>query len=498
MSRVPEHQETPHVSRSLRPRVRTDGPRSGVPWRLIPLELRVTFCRLRDRVLVLSLLLCSVLAVLSIQTVGATEIAWPPNVILIVADDLGYGDIGAFGGTLIKTPSLDALAGDGVVMEQFYASANICSPSRAGILTGRYAIRSGLAWDVVTAQDNHGLPQDEITVPELLREGGYSTGMIGKWHLGNRREYWPTRHGFESFYGVPHSNDMPDFALYRDEQKIEFPVEQSTLTRRYTREAIDFIRANVNSPFFLYLSHTFPHIPLFASPEFLGRSAAGLYGDVVEELDWSAGQIVSALKSLGLYDNTLILFTSDNGAWWEGSNGSSRGKKGSSWDGAYRVGLLASWPRRLQGAVRNKQLSNNTDLLPTIAAAAGVALPTNRVIDGRNLLPALISPSKTPKERRYFYYFNNEELVGIRDRHWKLLRRIHYRRHLGALDKFDQLPEFREPYWLLFDMRDPDPERYSMAREHPEIVSRLRDELERAERLFRIDATRDRETTFPR
>ena len=164
MSRVPEHQETPHVSRSLRPRVRTDGPRSGVPWRLIPLELRVTFCRLRDRVLVLSLLLCSVLAVLSIQTVGATEISRPPNVILIVADDLGYGDIGAFGGSLIKTPSLDALAGDGVVMEQFYASANICSPSRAGILTGRYAIRSGLAWDVITAQDNHGLQEDEITV----------------------------------------------------------------------------------------------------------------------------------------------------------------------------------------------------------------------------------------------------------------------------------------------------------------------------------------------
>jgi uncharacterized sulfatase len=421
-----------------------------------------------------------------------------PNVILIVADDLGYGDIGALGGSRIKTPNLDALAQDGVVMTHFYASANICSPSRAGIMTGRYAIRSGLAWDVVTAQDDHGLPQSEITLAELLRDGGYSTGMIGKWHLGNRQEFWPTRHGFHHFYGVPHSNDMPDFALYRDEKKIEQPVDQSTLTERYTEQAVDFIEANADQPFFLYLSHTFPHIPLFASPRFQGKSEAGLYGDVVEELDWSAGKIVARLKSLGLFENTLILFTSDNGAWWEGSNGNTRGKKGSSWEGAYRVGLIASWPREFSHPLRTVHLGNNTDLLPTIAGAAGIALPGDRVIDGHNLLRVLSGWETDQSTPNYFYYFNNEELVGIRDQQWKLVRRIHYRRHLGALDKFDQIPGFTDPYWLLFDMQDPDPEHYSLAREHPEVVQRLQQEMQRAEDSFRKNATRDREKTYPR
>lgn len=421
-----------------------------------------------------------------------------PNVILIVADDLGYGDIGALGGSRIKTPNLDALAQDGVVMTHFYASANICSPSRAGIMTGRYAIRSGLGWDVVTAQDDHGLPQSEITIAELLREGGYSTGMIGKWHLGNREEFWPTRHGFDAFYGVPHSNDMPDFALYRGEEKIEHPVEQSTLTARYTQEAIEFIDANADQPFFLYLSHTFPHIPLFVSPKFQGRSEAGLYGDVVEELDWSAGEIVARLKSLGLYQNTLILFTSDNGAWWEGSNGSARGKKGSSWEGAYRVGLVASWPHRISGPLRTDSLGNNTDLLPTIARAAGLDIPGDRLIDGRSLLEVMSGQATNPPPVNYFYYFNNEELVGIRDQRWKLVRRIHYRRHLGALDKFDQIPGFTDPYWLLFDMSDPDPEHYSRARENPEVVQQLRDEMLRAEKQFRTDATNDPEVTYPR
>jgi len=429
---------------------------------------------------------------------SSKNLSTPPNVILIVADDLGYGDIGALGGSRIKTPGLDAIARDGVVMTHFYASANICSPSRAGIMTGRYAIRSGLAWDVVTAQDEHGLPQSEITLAELLRGAGYNTGMVGKWHLGNRSAHWPTRHGFDSFYGVLHSNDMPDFALYRGEEQIEFPVDQSTLTQRYTQEAISYIQANADRPFFLYLSHTFPHIPLFASSQFQGKSAAGLYGDVVEELDWSTGQIRELLKSLGLYENTLILFTSDNGAWWEGSNGNTRGKKGSSWDGAYRVGLVASWPRRISGPIRTAHLGNNTDLLPTIAAAAGIDLPSDRVIDGRNLLPAMAGEHDDTPDSHYFYYFNNEELAGIRDQNWKLLRRVHYRGHLGALDKFNQLPEFKESYALLFDMNDPDPEHYSLAREHPQVVERLRNELLRAEKQFRADATRERELTYPR
>ena len=421
----------------------------------------------------------------------------PPNIVLVVADDLGVGDIGAFGSERIKTPHLDLIAADGMVLSDFYASANICSPSRAGILTGRYPIRSGMAWDVVTAGDTHGLPLNEMTIAEMLQTGGYSTAMVGKWHLGNQFEFWPTRQGFDSFYGVPHSNDMPNFALYRGEQKIEQPVAQATLTRRYTEEAVQFIEANSTRPFFLYMAHTFPHIPLFASKEFVGKSDAGLYGDAVEEIDWSTGQIVKALKKLGLYDNTLILFTSDNGAWWEGSNGSSRGAKGSTWDAGYRVGLVASWPNVIPPGRRSDALSVNIDLLPTIADATNSELSADQNIDGRSLLPLLTDNTDEQSPHRYFYYFNNEEIAGIRDERWKLLTRAYYRRHLGALDKFAQLPEFDGAYWLLFDLDDDRSERYSMAREYPEVVRRLSEEMTRAEKMFRQTATRDRQTTYP-
>jgi uncharacterized sulfatase len=420
----------------------------------------------------------------------------PPNVILIVADDLGIGDIGVFGAERIKTPNLDALARRGAALSGFYAAANICSPSRAAILTGRYPIRSGLAWDVVTAADTHGLPDSEVTIAELLKSRGYVTGMVGKWHLGNQPQFWPTRHGFDGFYGVIHSNDMPDFALYRGEEKIEQPVDQTTLTARYTREAVKFIRANAQGPFFLYFAHTFPHIPLYASERFRGNSAAGLYGDTVEEIDWSAGELVNVLKELELLDNTLILFTSDNGAWWEGSNGAFRGAKGSTWEAGYRVGLIASLPGRIRSGLRSEALAANIDLLPTIAAATGTTLPVDLELDGENLLP-LLSGDDTTSPHDYFYYFNNEELAGIRDARWKLLTRAYYRRHLGAMDLFDGLPEFSEPYWLLFDMHDREAERYSLARDNPETVKRLADEMQRAEAVFRHQATRNRQTTYP-
>ena len=423
--------------------------------------------------------------------------ATTPNVILIVADDLGFGDLGVFGATRINTPHLDAIAGRGAALTGFYAAANICSPSRAAILTGRYPIRSGLGWDVVTAADQHGLPLAEVTIAELLKDRGYATGMVGKWHLGNRLEFWPTRQGFDSFYGVPHSNDMPDFALYRQETVIEQPVEQTTLTARYTEQAVSFIRENKQRPFFLYLAHTFPHIPLYASESFRGKSNAGEYGDAVEEIDWSTGQIVNTLRQLDLLDNTLIMFTSDNGAWWEGSNGNFRGAKGSTWDGGYRVGLIAALPGRIKAGLNSDALSANIDLLPTIAAATGTALPDELALDGKNLLP-LMSGDEDRSPHKYFYYFNNEELAGIRDNRWKLLTRAYYRRHLGAMDLFEKLPGFDQPYWLLFDMNDPEPERYSMARNHPELVERLSKEMVRAEAEFRRTATNDRQETYPR
>jgi uncharacterized sulfatase len=445
----------------------------------------------------MKLALITLALLLTPVTIANANTGNPPNIILIVADDLGFGDVGAFGGRVIKTPHLDRIAADGAVLTGFYASANICSPSRAGLLTGRYPIRSGLAWDVITAKDERGLPLEEITIAEMLQTKGYATAMVGKWHLGNRLEYWPTRQGFETFYGVPHSNDMPDFALYRGEEKIEQPVEQTTLTQRYTQQGIEFIKANSGSPFFLYLAHTSPHIPLFVSDNFSGRSDAGLYGDVVEEIDWSVGQIAETLKSLGLYDNTLILFTSDNGAWWEGSNGAFRGAKGSTWEAGYRVGLIASLPTRVQPGMSSDALSANIDLLPTIAAATGARLPDDREIDGRSLLPLLSGETKDRSPHEYFYYFNNEELAGIRDSRWKLLTRAYYRRHLGAMDKFDQVPEFTDPYWLLFDLTAAPAERYSMARGHPEVVQRLSREMIRAEKMFRATATHGPQKTYP-
>ncbi|MEM1153265.1 MAG: sulfatase [Pseudomonadota bacterium] len=421
----------------------------------------------------------------------------PPNIILIVADDLGMGDLGVYGNDIIKTPHLDELAAQGVVFNQFYASANICSPSRAGLLTGRYPIRSGMAWDVVNANDEHGLRAEEVTIAEMLNDTGYTTAMVGKWHLGNRAEFWPTRHGFESFYGVLHSNDMPNFALYDDDKNIEQPVDQRTLTKRYTERAVAFIEDNTEHPFFLYFAHTFPHIPLYASESFAGRSRAGPYGDTVEEIDWSTGKIVKALKRAGIYDNTLIFFTSDNGAWWEGSNAGAKGAKGSTWDGAYRVGLIASWPQTLGAGQHVGALSVNVDLLPTVAEASGAPLPTNTELDGMSLLSLMQGPGEDSIDERYFYYFDNEEIVGIRNQRWKLLARAYYRRHLGALDKFDQLPGFVEPYWLLFDLENDLEERYSLAESHPEIVQSLKQEMERAEEMFRETATREKVQTYP-
>ena len=228
-----------------------------------------------------------------------------PNIILVNADDLGYADLGVTGSTLIETPNIDRMAAEGVLLTSFFASAPVCTPSRAGLLTGRYSVRSGLGLGVVHPGNRHGLPAEEVTIAEALRPLGYRTAAIGKWHLGHYAEFWPTNQGFDYYYGLPYSNDMTPLPLYRGTERIEEPSDQTTLTRRYTEEVIKFIEGNKDEPFFIYLPHTFPHIPLYASDEFKGRSKAGIYGDTVEEIDWSMGQILSSLKDLGLDENTL-------------------------------------------------------------------------------------------------------------------------------------------------------------------------------------------------
>ncbi|MDX1405875.1 MAG: sulfatase [Woeseiaceae bacterium] len=409
--------------------------------------------------------------VLRLATIAALILAnpagaAPPNVILVLADDLGYGDIGANGNRRIATPNIDRMAREGVRLTGFYASANVCTPSRAGLLTGRYAIRSGLGHKVVESGDTHGLPAGELTLAEMLQDVGYYTALVGKWHLGHTPAHWPTRHGFDTFYGLPYSNDMRPLALYRGDSKIEEPVTQETLTERYTTEVIRQIELAGDQPFFIFLSHTFPHIPLYVSDRFSGRSKAGLYGDVVETIDWSMGRILETLEEQHLDDNTLVIFTSDNGAWFEGDNGPYREGKGSTWEGGYRVPFVARWPGRLPAGRVSGELSMNIDLLPTIAALAGSDLPEDLKLDGHNIWP-LLNGAQSPHD--VIYFFDDENIAALRTPRWKLMVLSYYRRNIAAFERFEPGLGFNN--WLLFDMHDPRPGRYSLARENPAVLA---------------------------
>jgi uncharacterized sulfatase len=425
---------------------------------------------------------------------GCTYAAKEPNIVVILTDDMGYGDIGAYGGTRIKTPNIDSLAANGIVFTNGYASANVCSPSRAGLMTGRYAIRAGLAWKVVTATDTKGLPESEETLGELAKRAGYNTMFIGKWHLGRFPEYLPQKHGFDEVYGVPHSNDMPGFALYDGKTVVENPAEQRTLTRRYTQKAVEFIEDRADQPFLLFVSHTFPHIPLFASEDFHGKSNAGLYGDTVEELDWSTGEIVKALEAAGLVDNTLIFFTSDNGPFFEGGTSGLKGGKGTTWEAGYRVPFIVSWPAVAEAGRVSDAIAMNIDLLPTIAAAIGVE-PAAAEIDGKSLLPLLQGEESSRHD--FLFYFNNERVVGVRSQDWKYVTHSYYTGSLGAFEKFDQLPGFESSYDLLFDTRGLDGEAYSYADRYPEVLDEHKAAIERARAEFDPLRTRNLETTYP-
>lgn len=416
-----------------------------------------------------------------------------PNIIVILADDLGYGDIGVNGAKLIKTPNIDQLAAEGINFSQFFASANICTPSRAGLLTGQYPIRTGLGFSVVKAGDSRGLPTSTQTIGGLVKGRGYKTMMVGKWHLGDFPQFSPLKYGFDAFYGVPYSNDMKDFALYKGMSKIEQPVNQALLTQKYTQQSINFIEKNSSAPFLLYLSHSMPHIPLYASENFAGRSQAGVYGDVVQELDWSTGQIIETLKKKGVFENTIIFITSDNGPFFEGSTSGLKGNKGSTFEGAYRVPLVVSWPDGKIHSNRTNAISMNIDIFPTIADLMN-AEPTSKNIDGKSLVPVLAG-GNSPHE--YLYFFNNEDVVAVRDQRWKFLTQTYYRTSIGDFSKFGQLPGFNHSYDLLFDAETPSGETYSVADRHPGIVNKMRLALEEAQAYFAPLRSRSKEKTFP-
>jgi len=404
----------------------------------------------------------------------------PPNFVIIFADDLGYGDLGCYGHPTIRTPNLDRMAAEGRRFTQFYCAAPVCTPSRAALLTGRLPIRNGMCGKtrgVLFPDSTAGLPAEEITLAEALKAKDYATMCVGKWHLGHLPPYLPTRHGFDSYFGIPYSNDMLDketrgVPLMRNEEVIENPAVQETLTQRYTEEAVRFIRANRERPFFLYMPHTFPHVPLYVSDAFKGKSSRGLYGDVVEELDQSVGQILDTLRQAGLAERTLVFFTSDNGPWLVkklegGSAGLLREGKGTTWDGGMRVPGIAWWPGRIRSGAQGEpavslEMGATLDLLPTCLALAGIAPPSDRPLDGYDISAALLGTGPSPRKEMIFY--NGVNLFAWRKGAYKL--------HVATSSYLQRGVEQHDPPLLFNLLRDPS-EQHNIAGDHPDIVSAI-------------------------
>ncbi len=341
------------------------------------------------------------------------------------ADDLGSGDLGCYGSNL-PTPNLDAMASQGVRFGQFNSANAVCSPARAALLTGRYPTRVGVP-DVLQPTDTGGLDLSAVTMANVLKGAGYSTMCIGKWHLGCQPQYMPTSRGFDQFYGLPYSNDMAPLPLMQNTTVIEQPANLSTLTQRYTQQAVSFISNSRTSssngaPYFLYMPHTFPHIPLAQSSQFAGQTGFGPYGDTLAEIDWSVGQVLSALKENGLDENTLVMFSSDHGPWFEGSNGGLHGRKGESWEGGFRVPFLARFPGQIPAGHVSTSMASSLDILPTVARLASATLPATP-LDGQDIWPLFTGtpdPQKAGIERDVFLYFDSWNLQCARMGPWKL------------------------------------------------------------------------------
>jgi arylsulfatase A-like enzyme len=417
-----------------------------------------------------------------------------PNLVIIFADDLGYGDLGCYGSPVIRTPHLDRMAAEGLRFTDFYSAAEVCSPSRAALLTGRYPVRSGMYGNrrVLFPNSKGGLPPAEITIAEALKGAGYATAHVGKWHLGIHEESRPLDQGFDRSFGLPYSNDMdgranlprgasgspnppPDgwnVPLLRDGNVVEQPADQTTLTKRYTEEAVKFIVEKKSGPFFLYFAHTFPHVPMFASPAFKGKSRAGIYGDAVEELDWSVGQVLEARKKNGLAENTLVFFSSDNGPWLimgnqGGSAGLLRDGKGSTWEGGMRVPGIAWMPGRIKPAVTTQPV-NAMDLLPTALALAGLPAPKGVTLDGSNLAPLLFESKPLPQ--RPFFYYRGDQLFACRLGEWK----AHFKTQIGY---GQSRPDVHEPPLLFHLGRDPS-EKRNVATNHTDVLAQIQDAVQ--------------------
>jgi len=474
-------------------------PREALP----PLEIMKT-CLRRGLLVLVCLLLCSI---------SGRAASDGPNFIIIFADDQGYGDLGCYGSPDIETPNIDRMAAEGVRFTSFYA-APFCGPSRAALMTGCYPPRVNLAFNHIP-EAKTGLNHDETTIAEVLKDQGYKTGMIGKWHLGDHAHFLPLQHGFDRFFGLPYSNDMwpfhprmplgdnpdprhvalreralktgfagqgrpfapgdgfpQDLPLYLEKEVIETNPDQTQLTTRYTDYALDFITENREKPFFLYMAHAMPHVPLYVSDKFKGKSKRGLYGDVMEEVDWSVGQILGKLKELEIDGKTLIVYTSDNGPWLQygidgGSAGPLRGGKGSAWEGGMRVPAVMRWPGQIPAGIRTSEIACNMDLLPTFARLAGSEVKSRYRVDGRDIWPLMSGQENaTSPHEQYYYYGGRRDSMGppilraVRQGQWKL----HFDRRPGRGGA--------KPIEL-YDLSGDVSESLNLIDEHPELVSRI-------------------------
>lgn len=427
-----------------------------------------------------SFIVLTVSAVLFSACTNSNTKTEQPNFVILFADDMGYGDLAVFGHPTIKSPNLDRMAAEGMKFTNFYSGSPACTASRYALLTGRYPKRSGFGW-VLVPNSPRGIHPDEITLAEGLKEVGYHTAMFGKWHLGTTKiEYLPLQNGFDEYLGLPYSNDMipprwQSIALLDGNDTLELDPDQTQLTRRYTERAIEFIRKNSEGPFFVYMPYAMPHVPLHPGEAFAGTSRRGTYGDVIEEIDWSAGQIMQTLKDLKIEKNTLVFFTSDNGPWiikhtLGGSSGLFRDGKGSTWEGGMHEPGIAWWPETVPAGKTCLEVSSTLDLYASLLTLAGAGIPDDRKVDGRNIVPHILGQTALP-DSPYFYY-GPRKLHAVRLGAWKL--HVHTSSQTGA-DYFNgKLP-------LLFNLNEDPSENFDLSDENPDKVKELLEAIRKHE-----------------